>query len=81
MTEMYTLDTFEVQKNQSLEGKANIVGTAKHMPYSYTSPIAAWREYFAMYKSHSIVHGAINKLVFTATSAGYDFVPRDSRSP
>src|SRR5688500_991587 len=72
-----------VEKNESVGGKALAVGVADKLRgfESHKSPIAAWREYYAMYKSHAIVHGAINKLVFTASSAGFDYVPRDSRSP
>lgn len=40
----------------------------------------AWRDYYDMYKSHSMVRSAIDKLAQAATDVGFDFVPRDSRS-
>lgn len=39
-----------------------------------------WKDYYDMYRQHSIVYSAINKIAKTATNVGYDFVPRDSRS-
>lgn len=39
-----------------------------------------WRDYYDMYKDHSMVRSAIDKLAQTATDVGYDFVPRDSRA-
>src|SRR5688572_10249554 len=78
------VQALQLFKNQSVseESRARIVGAPRPLDvFSQSSPIPAWREYYAMYKSHSIVHGAINKLVFTSTSAGYDYVPRDTRVP
>lgn len=39
-----------------------------------------WDQYYNMYKRHSIVRTAIDKIAKTATNVGFDFVPRDSRS-
>lgn len=39
-----------------------------------------WDQYYNMYKRHSIVRTAIDKIAKTATNVGFDFVPRDSRA-
>lgn len=39
-----------------------------------------WDQYYNMYRRHSIVRTAIEKIAKTATNVGFDFVPRDSRS-
>ena len=39
-----------------------------------------WDQYYQMYRKHSIVRAAIDKIAKTATNVGFDFVPRDSRS-
>ena len=39
-----------------------------------------WKTYYQMYRQHSIVRAAINKVAIAATNVGFDFVPRDSRS-
>lgn len=75
-------DIASVQKNQSVTGKAFIVGSTASTRTVLNYPQQTnWKEYYRMYKSHAIVHGAITKLVSTATNAGFDFVSRDSRTP
>ena len=39
-----------------------------------------WRDYYDMYRQHSIVRSAIDTIALNATAAGFDFVPRDSRA-
>ncbi len=39
-----------------------------------------WRDYYDMYKDHSMVRSAVDKLSQAATDVGFDFVPRDSRA-
>lgn len=39
-----------------------------------------WHDYYDMYRQHSFVRAAIDKIAKTATNAGFDFVPRDSRA-
>lgn len=39
-----------------------------------------WDDYYGMYKTHTMVRAAIDKLAKSATNVGFDFVPRDSRS-
>lgn len=69
-----------VQKNVSIGGKAFIVGsTANERSILNFPQNVNWHEYYRMYKHHAIVHGAINKLVSTATNAGFDFVARNPR--
>lgn len=40
----------------------------------------SWRDYYDMYRQHSMVRSAVDKIAKTATNVGYDFVPRDRRS-
>lgn len=72
-----------VQKNiDSAVGNAFIVGaTASESAILNFPQQTRWLEYYRMYKHHAIVHGSIQKLCATATSAGFDFVSRDSRTP
>ena len=75
-------DVATVQKNQSIGGRAFITGATADTRTVLNYPQQTnWKEYYRMYKSHAIVHGAITKLVSTATNAGFDFVARDSRTP
>ena len=42
--------------------------------------MSKWDVYYEMYRRHSVVRAAIDKVAKTATNVGYDFVPRDSRT-
>src|SRR3982750_1559269 len=75
-------DLATIQKNMDPPGKAFIVGATSNDTTLINFPQQTrWQEYYRMYKSHAIVHGAIQKLCSTATNAGFDFVARDTRTP
>lgn len=40
----------------------------------------SWDDYYDMYRQHAFLRAAIDKIAKTATDAGIDFVPRDSRA-
>lgn len=42
--------------------------------------VSKWATYYEMYRKHSTVRTAIDKIAKTATNVGYDFVPRDART-
>ena len=70
------------------QGKGKIVGLTTWKDRAVTGmgvegatlKKGTWRDYYDMYKTHALVYAAINKISKTATTVGYDFVPRDSRS-
>src|SRR6478752_3633824 len=78
----------EFQKAVQPEGKAKIHGLSPW--YSQVSSgfniggavkkHGEWDDYYDMYRQHAFVRSAIDKIAKTATNAGIDFVPRDSRS-
>lgn len=45
-----------------------------------TTKKGKWDDYYDMYRQHAFVRAAVDKIAKTATNAGFDFVPRDSRT-
>lgn len=80
--------TLEKARRRNEEGQGKIVGLSPWRDYAtvnrklkgVASKKANWRDYYDMYRQHSMVRAAIEKIAKTATNVGYDFKPRDSRT-
>lgn len=78
----------EINKAHAGEGKSRAVGLTPWRdlaingrgPNGATTKKGRWSDYYGMYRRHSIVRAAVEKIAKTATNVGYDFVPRDSRA-
>lgn len=79
---------FEKARRRNEEGQGKIVGlspwrnynTAQRKLEGVATKKASWRDYYDMYRQHSMVRAAIEKIAKTATNVGYEFQPRDTRS-
>lgn len=84
MTELI-LPSKTIREQKKARGKDVAVGIS---PWSHSTVYdkdiipkhGEWNTYYQMYRQHSIVRAAINKVAIAATNVGFDFVPRDSRS-
>jgi HK97 family phage portal protein len=92
MTEIFLPNGMTAQEfrktTQPPQGKGKITGLSPWKEHAINglgvkgsaTKKGSWRDYYDMYRQHSIVRSAIEKIAKTATNVGYDFVPRDSRT-
>jgi len=72
------------QNDKEANNKAKSIGISPWKFYEQSGIVrkdtSKWDKCYEMYKRHSTVRSAIDKIAKTATNVGYDFVPRDSRT-
>lgn len=86
MSELILPAGYDLEKAANIDGKGKVHGLTPWQQVNARQAGGAtlkkgrWDDYYDMYRQHSIVRAAIDKIAKTATTVGFDFTPRDSRA-